>query len=124
MSETKTMAFRIFEGSSPTLNETVPNGGYIMMESLSYPLQQLVVEAREQQIVVCPARLDNKVLLEAIKPPAMSVLFLYPILRVCGASKSKLLEGSLILYIYTINPHFTPTIYGETFVFTVILDGS
>ena len=103
MSETKTVAFRISEGSSPTLNEKVPYGGYISMGSLSYPLQQLV-EAREQQIVVCPERLDNKVLLEAIKTPDTSVLFLCPILRVCGASKSKLPEGSLILDLYNYKP--------------------
>ena len=39
---TKKVGFRVSEGS-PTLNETVPDGGHTLMGSLSQPLQQLVL---------------------------------------------------------------------------------
>ena len=74
------------------------------MGSLNQPLQQLV-EARQPKNVLCPTRLDNRVLLETIKRPDTRVyLFLAPTLRVCGASKSKFPEGSLILYLYNYEP--------------------
>ena len=45
---TKTVGFRVSEGL-PTLNDTVLDGGHIIMGLLSQPLQQLV-EAREPTI--------------------------------------------------------------------------
>lgn len=78
-----------------TVADVIPEGGHLLHGAVSEPLRK-ILDTNEPNTVVCPARLDNKVLLRAITSPNAYALFLCPTLR-STETKHKYLEGSLLL---------------------------
>jgi hypothetical protein len=89
------LGFRVDAGT-PCVADVIPNDACVVLRgSVSEPLA--AIQRREEpSVVLCPSRLDNRVLLKAITTAGNRACFLCPTLRE-GEQKNKFFEGSVLL---------------------------